>query len=36
MEQIVLIMNNTLPRLAADSFFAAMETDNSKHLSVTA
>ena len=33
MEQIALIMSNTLSRLAADP---AMETDNSKsHLSVT-
>ena len=36
MEQIALIMNNTLSRLAADHFFAAMETDNFKsHQSVT-
>ena len=36
MEQIALIMNNTLSRLAADTLYAAMETDNSKrHQSVT-
>ena len=36
MEQIALIMNNRLSLLAADTFFATMETDNSKsHQSVT-
>ena len=36
MEQIALKMNYRLSRLTADTFFATMETDNSKsHQSVT-